>query len=352
MYLLHSRSILETEDFERKRRIESALRTKEMLRKRQASELAQSDPFKDPEISAKLGPVTRSILLEYRGKAGIYQVTHYKKHVDSRTQMEIGRAMVLRGREFGLLDEIVLDIFKSTFYRYLRANSLSFSSPSTAQPSFDYGYLERIFEDYLVAGRSFVAPYELKWKSSMGTVYLQLEEHKGKLRWSVRGTSAIRSAHRTFAYELNSILNDYEDRLQWMERYRNSEPKPGLGTKPLAELRKELKTYFSRPFDLSGLEPGVSFGDEPVILDRRYDEGIRGYVARCESCDRPAFMEVICSYPREGRIDWASSKDTFTSKLPEQDASKILLRDHQQSGCSWKFARSSRTGEQIRIAEN
>ena len=355
MYLLHSHSIKETIELERKLRTELALLAKDSLRKLQAEKLAQSDPFAEPSTSANLGPVTRTMLLEYKGKAGIYQVTHYGRELDSSTKMQIGRAMVLTGREFGKLDEIVLNLFRATFQKHQRADRLSYSSPSTAVPNFDYSYLERVFKDYLRPGLSHAHPYELKWRSALGAVHLELGELNGKLYWSLRGPSRLRGAHRAVLAELNRALDDYAQRLEWMARYRHSEPKPGLGTNAIAAVRAELKNFYGRPLDLSGLEPGVSFGDDPVVLSTDSGE-TRAFFSRCELCELPAAVEIRTSYSSlsadfDEKVDWSSSRDTFSSSFPENTVNRLLQRNHKQSGCSHHSAKSIRTGERLPLAE-
>lgn len=356
MYLLHSKSVEETVELERKLRQELALLERDSLRRVQAEQLAQSNPFAeptDPGTSAKLGPVTRSVLLEYRGKAGLYRTGYYGRSLSNSERMQIGRAMVLADREFGLLDEIVLDSFRMSFQKHLLSGSLGFSSPSTATDSFDYSYLERILSSYLRRESPRTKPYELKWKSALGMIYLRLQEIEGSLYWILRGTSKLRHSHQKFVVELNHALLDYSSRLGWMREYERSEPKPGLGSKVLADLRAELKLFHDRPLDLSGLEPGVSFGDDPLILDDAAGE-TRAYFARCESCELPALVEIRTSYSSfsadfDRSVDWSSPRDSFNSSLPENSLGRILARNHEQSGCGHRTARSSRTGERLPI---
>ena len=132
-----------------------------------------------------------------------------------------------------------------------------------------------------------------------------------------------------------------------MERYRESDETPGLSDDVLSNLRSQLEIFYHRPFDLTGLKTGVSFGDDPIVLEDK----TRGFIARCEICHRPALMEIYNCYNRDRAVDWLGlgSGDIYKNEIPENYANRVLISEHASSSCKWNYAKSSRTGEKVLI---
>ena len=300
---------------------------------------------------------TLMVLKELTGfsdAAGYYRDCFYPTASSPSTRLRTARAMVLRDREFGLLDEIALSLLEAVFVdHYPGTRNYSFEL-STSLGGYSWSDLINYgprLKDYLLPGSELLAsdgtqrvlPQGLELKSLNDRVKLELQFLPSQgLRWSLWGTSRLKSGHRRIAAELNAVMDDYRLRLEAMELYRKAVPAPSHSEPVISFVLRELRSLGIT--ELDGLRGGISFGDEPIILK---DSDSRGFYARCRSCGMVIGLELVTDligFSGGRSPDW-KDPDIYRSTIYEYSVNRKLSQSHLATGCEGIEAESSRTGK-------
>lgn len=270
-------------------------------------------------------------------------------------RLEVARAMVIQDREPSLLDELAVELIYLVIIRYTGGKNYHFRVPTNGgvftrgefikgpleghlQPGtgrFDRNGVERLPIHPTIQGFGGSVELSLLWNSKDQFLY-----------FTARGPSRLRRGHLKLVAELNLILQDYRNRLQWAVEYRAARPLSGLSEEEVDRVRDELYLYdlSASECDLSGLRPGVSFGDEPVKLSALR----RIFYGRCELCRSVATVEVIDARAYiDGPISWKkiAKMERYRNRILEGSFNRVLGEIHDSHGCEGTRTVSSRTGE-------
>lgn len=278
------------------------------------------------------------------------------KLMSNLQRRNVARAMVLSEIDFGFFDAICVQDFEAIFSTL--GSEATFSGTALTVGGkyrskfgpLDWDeFLSGPLSSYLLPTRRMVSPEGVERPDLMltigtpqGKISLELAVKAvgaPGLRWSTRSISGLKKDHGKLVDRLNAVLDDYAERLNWLESYRSMPVKEGLSPSQLKAVESEMNTFFRDSYpEYSILLKGISFGDDPLI----FDDNRRGYILRCETCSRIAAIEIISNYQFQN-IDW-SDHTLHRSMVVEKHVNKPLKRFHSESGCSGKNAVSSRTG--------
>lgn len=358
------------------------------LRRTERSDRAILDPAADlKELLKKIDrghdsiitKKTRDILRELNGEElnRPYSASTYGKTESNRAQLEVARAMVLADREFGLLDPISLNLTREILDRFSGAEtSISYSHVPDDFKEYPLRiswttFQTEVLKLYLLPGRNELSKtgvarggFRITLHVASGDVKLNLRVMIGGrgLVWSPRGLSALKKSHLKLIDELNGVLDDFAARLRWMELYKQIKPVPGLSLKQIESVRIAFGFFLRDPkaLNLTCLRPGLSFGDDPLILENR--EG-RAYLFRCELCAQPLGFEIVRDLSYSDSVDWTKPDLYRNSTIENQVNSRILDYAHGGSSllkpsapepdpCRGTHYISTRTGERRPISRS
>lgn len=278
-------------------------------------------------------------------------------------RLAVARAMAIEDRTPSAFDELAAVLMGRT----IGDKTLSYrirDPKGKSALSWDQ-FLQGPLSSYLEAGRSLISldsadlrelhlvieglderiDLALSWRS---------KDHL--LRFSARGTSRLKQSALNLAAELNLILEDYRNRLQWAEELKAATPRSGFSEAEIDLIRYELDLFSgtdSSLYDFSGLRPGASFGDDPLELGKGAGKGLWGFYSRCRTCEEAVAMEVFDLYESKRERPWDKLKeeDMRRRTIIEATMGRKLSEIHGTRGCSGTEAVSSRTGKVTPIRE-
>lgn len=309
---------------------------------------------------------TREVLKLLTGAESNFNYSSLRlgKKLSAGSRRNIARAMVLSEAEPGVFDILASKLTEEVFQAAV-GDDMSFSfavkghpdlllNSSESEPvswkELLQGALRIHFstEPNLILG---LPELELTLLSAHSKINLKLAlDRKGeRLSWTARGLSALKKSHSALASDLNGVLEDYRLRLQWMDEYQSAPIVPSLDPLSIDTVKSNLQVFYKNSsIDYSILQGGVSFGDDPIFLDRNHSE--HAFVARCEKCNRIAAIEVMSYFgDNPEQVNWNGKSDVHHSTVVENRVNPTLKHSHEYSGCSWSTAVSSRGGQKITI---
>jgi len=285
-----------------------------------------------------------------------------QKLMSNLQRRNVAKAMVLSEIEFGFFDLICAQDLKTAFSTL--GGEATFSGTaltvggkyrSKFGPLSWDEFLAGPLSSYFLPTRNMVSPEGVERPDLMltldtpqGKVYLELAVKAvgtPGLRWYTRSLSGFKKEHAKLVDKLNASLDDYAERLNWLELYKSAPVKEGLSSSQLHTVKAEFNTFYKSSYaEYSGLLlRGISFGDDPLVFDRTS----RGYILRCEICSRIAAIEMVSNYHIDNR-GW-NDPTLSRSTVVENRVNKPLKRFHSESGCGGKTAANPRTGESTPI---
>jgi len=279
----------------------------------------------------------------------------------ARERLEVARAMVIQDREPSLLDGLAVELIYLAISRYAKRREFCISVPTNhgvfsrgefirgplrghLQPGlgrFDRNSVERLPLHPTIQGFGERVELSLLWNSKDQLLY-----------FVPRGLSRLKRGHLRLISDLNLVLQDYRNRLDWTAEYRRARPLGGLSEAEVDLVRDELRLYdlSASDCDLSGLRSGVSFGDEPVTLDPLR----RLFYSRCELCRSVVAMEVIDARAYiDGPLSWTklAKLERYRNRILEGSFSRVLKEIHDGNGCGGTRMVSSRTGNTLPLVD-
>lgn len=311
----------------------------------------------DPGAAAGqyLGHRTTRTLEELNGIGSEHGVDHWSlfKVLDlsSTDRREIGRAMVLADRRFGAIDEIAWNGFLDAFKDFASHRDYSFSvgrekKLSTAE-------LRVFFESYFIpAGDSGYSMPSLRIKLRLKSNTVDLEFRTDALEgaaWVDRSFTVRPARNAALLKELNGVLENFRQRLEWMERYRASKPLPGISDELRYAVSQALRESYRCGYpNLDSLRPGIYFEDEDFGV--KIDEGKRGFPGRCVACQQIVAFDVyrLPNYAYSQKVEW-SSKDAVAHWDSDDRLDPLLQEAHRARGCKTRRYISSRNGKEMSL---
>lgn len=303
--------------------------------RRLLEELQSIDPSYDPEL--RLPPRTVNALREILGESDSYYgwVIRHKELAD-RFAVDVGRAMVLSGLEFRLFDRIAANLTRMAFQKF--SIGVIFEIDVAGKPIQLEELGNRIGLDgtALPFGAEGIPPLRISYADGRGSVQLELKMDPAgnRLRWYPRGLSRRRKRHLELVEELNSALEDFGDRVQWMECYRSAKPRPVLDSETRRAVVESIFHICADLNDPLALRSGIYFGDDSLTLK---DGKSKLVFERCLDCEHPVSVSI---HYAEG----ASDRFRGSCEGDAESADRILQRAHANSGCEGLLATSSTPG--------
>lgn len=301
----------------------------------------------DPGYSSnsKLSTITRETLKVLNGQRpkGPSYLNLYFKELSESDRRDVARAMVHANREFGVIDELAVQLFEHHFVRFTGEANPRFALAEQRRESFTLDVLK---DKHL---KPFMDPEDdssrlLKFRllSAKAPVELQLDIGVvGRATWNLRGLSTLKKSHQKLIQDLQAATDDLQDRLRWRDEYLLSEPKPGIENSQLAEIHRVLEIFFhSSSIDLDALLPGIVFKDEPIDLGSRS----RAYIGRCEDCDQIVALELFKNM--DSAENWTTGH-LYHNTIAESHLTHVFSLVHW--ACSGTHYISSKTGDRTRI---
>ena len=332
-----------------------------VLRDRTSRYASPSERLQDEQLNridpsygmgAEFSKLTKDVLKELLGEKPevSYLISTYGKGISESARRDVARAMVyarsIGGKDSSYLDAIAVALLEEVFKGSSRLHP-RFSTPGNEQSTFSFDQLRT---DYL---KHFIDPTEnealvlqFRFHSEGVPVRLQLSaETSGKVSWSLRGVSTLRSSSQRLLLQLREVVEDFEARKRWMDEYSSSKPRPGIERIYRDEIQRIFGVFFENKLaDVDGLSPGIVFADEPIVLE----EQARAFIGRCELCGAAVALEPVSwigsSYDTP---NWADDSKLYRNHFAERQSNEILRRFHYS--CTGTTYKSSRTGKSERI---
>jgi len=302
-----------------------------------------------------LSGLTQDIIDELHGKSkGEYASRIYGKKLTVLERHDVARAMVVAEQKYGLLDRISANLTEKALWDFSLdgRRDAPFLTISTRGGAFSWKQLLRDpLKDYSLGGRGRWSDVpgsepiarkdsklELLLADGNGPVKLKLSVLQGDqgLRWSLRGSSVYRAEHRELLSKLNAILEDYAERLRWMQQYRDGWAVPAVADEQIKKIEHELSIYYDlKPRALDQLRQRMLLAktDEPIEINRRYSP-VRIYLIRCSECGRVSKLDIKECLGSRVPKDWSKRSDLlYTPSLALEDCNPILSEAHRASSC-------------------
>lgn len=308
-----------------------------------------------------ISPRIKGLISELQGDVkGSYRMRvrdPHGKDVPADLRVDVARAMILSESRFGLFDEISANLTEDVLKDFTDWDSVLFSISSrggyftwdqlTNDPLTDHFRPGREFysEDDEPVGRDSVI-LELKLKKGSVKLFLEVTTNGSGLRWRTRGSSMLKSAHKKLVADLNDVLEDYSNRLDWVREYREAPSLPGYTASEVERVGNSIKHFYKEQAPgLDFLKAGVYLGDQFTAMD---DREARIYPVRCMSCQRAVDLEAVSDLDGSKRWTGSGVKDGLhISEIIPKPARPILRSLHSASGCKDSEAVSARTGKLV-----
>ena len=266
-----------------------------------------------------------------------------------KDRREVGRAMVLADMEFGLIDELVWNGFRSAFSDFASYRDYSFSVGKQKKLTADE--LKEYFAPYfLPAEKRIDPPVPLRLKLRMGKTTVDLEFQPGDAAgaiWIDRSFKLRPKQNDELLRDLNWSLDDFRQRLDWMENYRKADALPGIDSRVRSELSSAIrKTYSCSYPDLDYIMAGIYFEGESTAV--KIGERHSGFAGRCGDCQQIVALDIYRkpSYSLEKEVDWSSS---YRDSAADDVIDELLQDAHRARGCEGSHYISSRNGEKLKL---
>jgi len=311
--------------------------------------------------SNPLSPRIKGLISELKGDVkGSYRmrVRHfYGKNVPAELKVDVARAMILSESESGLFDEISANLTEDVLKDFTDWDSVLFSI-STRGGYFTWDQLTNDpLSDYFRPGREFYSDEEdptrrdhaiLELKLKTGSVKLLLKiapDGKG-LSWRLRGGSKLKATHKKLVADLNEVLADYRNRLDWVREYQEAPFLPGYIPSDVERVGESIKHFYTQQVpELNFLKSGVYLDDQFTVME---DGRSRIYPVRCLSCQRTVALECLSDLRGEGKWSGSGVKDGLHISTIVPKPARVILRElHRASGCEDSEALSVRTGKLV-----
>jgi len=267
----------------------------------------------------------------------------------------VARAMILSESESGLFDEISANLTEDVLKDFTDWDSVLLSI-STRGGYFTWDQLTNDpLSDYFRPGWEFYSNEEdpirrdhaildLKLKSGSVKLLLKIAPDGKGLSWRLRGGSKLKAAHKKLLADLNDVLADYRNRLNWVREYRKAPFLPGYTVSDVERVGESVKHFYTqRTPELNFLKSGVYLDDQFTVME---DGRSRIYPVRCLSCQRAVALECLSDLRGEGKWSGSGVRDGLhISEIIPKPARLILRALHSASGCEDSDAVSVRTGK-------
>lgn len=357
-----------TDDLERKyakQRAAEDHRKRELERRRVAEELQEKE-FQSLDhgysSSNPLSPRIKGLISELKGDVkGSYRmrVRHFHgKNVPAELRVDVARAMILSESESGLFDEISANLTEDVLKDFTDWDSVLLSI-STRGGYFTWEQLTNDpLSDYFRPGQEFYSDEEdpirrdhaildLKLKGGSVKLLLKIAPDGKGLSWKLRGGSKLKAAHKKLLADLNDVLADYRNRLDWVREYQEAPFLPGYTASDAERVGESIKHFYTQAPELNFLKSGVYLDDQFTAME---DGRSRIYPVRCLSCSRTVALECLSDLRGEGKWSGSGVKDGLhISEIVPKPARLILRELHRASGCEDSEAVSVRTGGLVEL---
>lgn len=269
--------------------------------------------------------------------------------LNPRDRREVGRAMVLADMEFGLMDEIVWNGFRSAFKDFASYRDYSFSVGRQKKLTADE--LREHFAPYFLPAEKRIDPVPpLRLKLRMGKTTVDLEFQPGSPAgaiWIDRSFKLRPKQNEELLKALNWCLKDFQQRLEWMENYRRAAVLPGIDSRVRSELSSIIREAYGCSYpDLDYLMPGIYFESESTAV--KIGEKHSGFAGRCEDCQQIVALDIY----RESNYssgDGAAGANLYQDSPAESEIDELLQDAHRARGCEGSYYISSRNGEKLEL---